>query len=244
VNDPHRPQGGSGSDLARLAALGHARAQAAHGADDARASLAANRNLKVAVGGYRGSPVKRLVLASLVTSVVGLVAMELVFRSAVRVPLDQRMPCEMAGGFIAFGCLWAYLFLPPTASRAAVEAERAWAASLPFPFERYFELLACDPSSQYRVRVELWWSTQGVDRPTLEGIVALFDPASRVLEVERGHAVFTTGPISGSTGIRVNRVSIYRNHRLAKAVHRLVDTVLLPIHKNGGLVRVRVSHDP
>ncbi len=60
-------------------------------------------------------------------------------------------------------------------------------------------------------------------------------------EAQGGHAAFNTGSISGFTGIRVNRSRVYRNHRLRKAVHRLVEVVLLPIHRNAPLASVKLS---
>src|SRR5262249_53938612 len=98
-----------------------------------------------------------------------------------------------------------YVFLPPTASRAAVEAERAWVASLPFTLERYFDVIGAQPEFECRLRVELSWTKQGVDARTLEGIIALFDTGSQVVEARGASATFVTGPISGRTGIRVNR---------------------------------------
>jgi hypothetical protein len=50
-----------------------------------------------------------------------------------------------------------------------------------------------------------------------------------------------TGSIDGSTGIAVNRRSILGNQNLARYVHRLVDVVLLPVHRNGAFAKVRIS---
>jgi hypothetical protein len=91
------------------------------------------------------------------------------------------------------------------------------------------------------VRVEVWWTGQPVDAQTLQGLIALFDTKSTVVEARADHAIFLTGPISGSTGIRVNRSPVYRNHRLGTEMHRLVDLVLLPLHRNAPFTRVKLS---
>ena len=241
--DPYRRQGEESQELARLAQQGQARLQAAHSGEDRRARAAAERNLRTALGPVRGAPLKRAILVLLVLCVIaqiaGLVLGELV-------ALDDLLgfslrPFRFAGLFASAWLFAGYLFVPPMASRASVEAERAWVASLPFPLDWYFELLASEPDASVRVRVELWWSTSGVDARTLAGILALFDTDSTVLEVHGAHASFTTGRISGMTGIRINRSNVYRNHRLGKAVHRLVEVVLLPIHRNAPLARVKLS---
>jgi hypothetical protein len=127
------------------------------------------------------------------------------------------------------------------ASDAAVEAERAWVAALPFRFDQYFDVLGAKPEAECRLHLELWWAGQGVDGHTLQGIVALFDTQSVVVQPQGGHAAFKTGPISGMTGIRINRHNVYRNHRLGKALHRLVEVVLLPLHRGAPLAHVTLS---
>jgi hypothetical protein len=241
--DPHRPVGGSSNELARLAEQGQARLQAEHRGQDVRAQAAADRNMRVAIGPVRGAPVKRAVLVLLVLSVVGLIAGVAITHVVIHDVFRRLalLPYGMAGLFASGGLLFLYLYLPPTASRAAVQAERVWVASLPFALERYFDVIAADPSSECRMQVELWWTTPGVDPRILQGIIALFDTESSVTESGGAHASFTTGSISGSTGIRVNGAHIYRNHRLGKAFHRLVDVVLLPIHRSAPLARVKLS---
>ena len=235
-NDPYRRHNEPSNELARLAQQGQARLHAANRGQDSGAQSAADRNLRTALGAVRGAPIRRLVLVLLVlcmpVAVGGLIA---TFANI------DFMPIGMGGIFSAAGLLSAYLLLPPMASRAGVEAERAWVASLPFALDWYFELLASDPQYETRVSVDVWWTTGGVDRATLQGVIALFDTESRVVEVHGGHASFTTGPISGMTGIRVNRVSVLRNHRLGTTVHRLVDEVLMPIHRNAPITRVKLS---
>lgn len=243
-NDPYRPHGGPGDELARLAQQGQARLQAAHRSQDRGAQEAADRNLRTAIGPVRGAPMKRAFLVLLVLSVLGAIAGVLVIilvAGGGGVAALNYMPIAFVGISMSFVLLFLYLFSPPMASRAGVEAERAWAASLPFALEHYFDVIAAEPDSEVRLRVELWWTAQGVDAGTLQGIIALMDTQSGVLEARGAYAAFATGPISGSTGIRINRANVYRNHRLGTAVHRLVDVVLMPIHQSRPLARVRLS---
>ena len=46
------------------------------------------------------------------------------------------------------------------------------------------------------------------------------------------------GLVSGITGIRINRVSIYRNHRLPAHIHAVVEQVLLTLHRSHPIARV------
>ena len=247
-NDPNRPYGGPNNELARLAQEGQARLQADHRGQDLIAQAAADRNVREAIGPVRGAPMRRAVLVLLVVSVVALVAGTIVLNVVVD-DVFKRMsfiPVAVVGLLASGGLLFLYLFMAPAASRAGIEAERAWAASLPFALERYFDVIAAKPEAECRLGVELWWTGQGVDARTLEGVVALFGTQTTVMsaprmEAQGAHASFTTGPISGSTGIRINRVYVHRNHHLGEAVHRLVEVVLMPLHRNGALARVRLS---
>jgi hypothetical protein len=243
-NDPYRPHGGGPSnELARLAQQGQARLQADQQGQSSSANAAADLNMRTAIGPVRGAPVRRAVLVLFVLSLVALIAGGVIAGLLTDNVFEMMrlMPVGMTGLFASVGLLVLYLFLPPTASRAGVEAERAWVASLPFPLEHYFDVIAAEPSGECQLRVELWWTTQGVDPRTLQGIIALFDTQSSVIDAHGTHASFMTGPISGSTGIRINRSYVHRNHRLGKAVHRLVDVVLMPIHRNAPLACVRLS---
>lgn len=239
-NDPY---GRGGDELARLAREGEARLRAAQQGQHASAGEAAERNLRTALGPVRGAPVRRALLAALGVCLAAIVVgVALAVTGGEREVFGVAIPIfANVSAFACFGLFSAYMFVPPMASRAGVEAERAWAASLPFPMDWYFELLASEPRALSRIRVELWWAGQGVDPQTLQGLIALFDTAARVERSDHAHAAFTTGPISGMTGIRVNRVPVYRNHRLGAAVHRLVDVVLLPLHRNAPLARVKLS---
>lgn len=242
ANDPYRPQLPSNDELQRLAREGQARLRAAHGHDAWTANADADRNLRTALGPVRGAPLRRAVLVLFVASLVPALA-SLALPSVLddAIGLGSRIQLTITTVFAAMGLLCLYLFMPPRASRAAVERERAWVASLPFTFDWYFELLASHPQAMSRLRVELWWSAEGVDLATLEGVVALFGTDARVSEIQGGYAAIVTGPISGRTGIRVNRSFVHRNHRLGMAVHRLVDRVLLPIHRSAPLARVKLS---
>lgn len=217
--------------------------QAAQQGQHASATEAAERNLRTALGPVRGAPVRRALLAALTVCLVTIaVGVAIAVTSGAREVFGVAIPIfANVSAFACFGFFAAYMFVPPMASRASVEAERAWAASLPFPMDWYFELLASEPRAVSAIRVELWWAGQGVDPHTLQGLIALFDTGARVERSDGAYAAIATGPISGMTGIRVNRSNVYRNHRLGTAVHRLVDVVLLPLHRNAPLARVKLS---
>ena len=88
--------------------------------------------------------------------------------------------------------------------------------------------------------IDLAWQSTGADERTLQGIVGLLDTEACVKSEAYGTTI-RTGRISGLTGIRINRASVYRNHRVAKYLHGLVDVVLMPVHRNRALASVRVT---
>jgi hypothetical protein len=233
VSDPN-------DELARLAQQGQARLAEAQHDHAFAADAAAERNIRTAIGGVRGAPVRRLLIVLCVLCSAGTIVGFAVSMSAGPFVMMHYMPAWMAGIFGSVGLLMLALFLPPLASRAAVDAERAWVASLPFALEHYFTVIGAGPAPECCLNVELEISRE-LAPGLVQGVIANYDPESRVLEASGTRIHFRTGPISGSTGIRINRSNVYRNHRLGKAVHRLVDVVLLPIHRSAPLARVKLS---
>ena len=239
-DDPYRPYPVTNPDdeLARLAQQGQRRIQAAAAGQSQHVQVEGSRHLRVAVGAVRGSTVRRafLVLAALgVLTLIAGFALVVANGDPVFVPLLPLGFASAMGGFMV------YVFMPPVASRAAMEAERAWVAALPFAFEGYFETLSAEPSAVCKLRIELVWQTVGADPATLQGVVGLLDTDARVTQAAADVATITSGVVSGATGIRINRVPVHRNHRVATYLHRLVEVVLLPVHRNRPLARVSVS---
>ncbi|MCY1077797.1 hypothetical protein [Archangium lansingense] len=56
--------------------------------------------------------------------------------------------------------------------------------------------------------------------------------------------MLSSAPISGGTGIRANKVPVFRNHRLVPYVHGLVEQVLAPLHERYPMKRVELSRFP
>ena len=239
-NDPYRPQQGTNPDdeLARLAQQGQRRIQAAAAGQSQVERVEGSRHLRVAVGAVRGSTFRR---AFLVLALLGLLTLIAGFALVVALGDLAFVPLLPLGFAAAMGGFMTFVFVPPLASQAAMAAERAWVASLPFELEGYFEVLAAEPSAVCKLRVELVWQTVGADPATLQGVVGLLDTDARVTERAADAATITSGVVSGATGIRINRVPVHRNHRVAAYLHRLVDVVLLPVHRNRPLARVSVT---
>lgn len=246
-HDPNRASGAEPSTLARLVAQGEARLRAVHRPADERAqTAAADRNLRIAIGAIRGAPIRRALLALILLCVVGLVAGGLTTDVLVAERFGHLVltPLGTTGAILPVWLVLLYAWVPPIASRAAVRDERAWIASLPFKLEHYVDVLSEVPEVSCRLRVELHWQGPGLSAHTLQCAVALFDARARVIEAREGFASFTSSPISGRFGPRTRRSYFaLRNHRLALAVHQLVELALVPIHRHAPLVRVRLSRD-
>src|SRR5207302_7649473 len=154
---------------------------------------------------------------------------------------NSFVPLIPIGFLTMFVTFMVYVFVPPLASRTQIATERTWIGSLPFPIEGYFDALAQEPRIFGRVQIDLVWRTAAADAGTLQGVFGVIDTDARVSQLDATTASVTTGTISGATGIRINGVPVYRNHNLAKYLHRLVDTVLLPLDRSVGLARVRLT---
>jgi hypothetical protein len=248
-NELHpRPEGPSDDgELARLAEEGQRRI---HAASDGRlhaAQATANKHLLHAIGAVRGSrprAIVPLIIVGTLTTIAGLGLTVLGTLTGSVHHLDTHgaigAPVVLAGVLTAIGAFLFYLFVPPVATPAQVDAERAWVASMPFGLEGYFETLSAQPETYVRLEIQLAWQAVGVDVSMLRGVVGLLDTEAQVTSTQDG-VTLATGKISGSTGVAVNRVPICGNHEVAKYLHKLVDVVLLPVHHNCPLTRVRVT---
>lgn len=247
-NDFHRhgrsPQP---SELERLAAEG-ARKHAAIADRNARlAARASSRNLAVAIGGYHSTPllvvlkyVHYLAIATLLVSIGLAIGTDLA--------LDLR-PVMGTAALSSFLLIFARVFIPPVATKGQCEAEQAWVRSLPFALNGYFEVLAGTPSFYRTLTITIAWAPGSpVPSPaTMVGAVRAVDPnATTPPSAAADGATFRwrTGQISGDTNIRVSGGSgtryVYRNHRIVKYVHDLVEKVLLPAHRGGPIASVTI----
>lgn len=78
------------------------------------------------------------------------------------------------------------------------------------------------------------------DPTLLHGIFGAVDPQASLDRMDASGARVTSGAVSGVTGIRINRVPVYRNHRLCASIHGVVEQVLLTLHRTYPLARVTV----
>ena len=234
--DPTPPD----AELARLAAEGERRIQEASTRRTAAQQGAGERNrarnIRVALGGYYGSPVGKASVALIVvgaTMLVGEIAWDI---------HDFAL-----GGLIFVWAVMLRVFVRPKATRARVEAEKAWTRSLPFGLDGYFEALGAAAQLSCKLTVTLAWIDPGLaaDDGTLHGLVGLLDTDARVVSREAGSAVIQSGRIEDRTRtrIQVNRATHYvrRNTPLVRYVHALVEQVLLPLHRAHPIARVTLE---
>lgn len=222
------------ADLRRLAREGAERRTSVETAAYADRKKAGHRNLRIAVGAYRGSALKRnLAVAVTGAGLVGTVVMIIVF--------EPKMSAAVI--LIALTLLLSVLLtMPPLASKEAIAAEEQWVAALPFRLEGYFEVLSGEPSVYRIVVYDLSWSGEDwAHAALLEDVVAAVDPKATVEPFADGRARVVSGPISGWTNIKRGKTSyVTRNHRIPAAVHAMVD-VLVSLHRRYPLARVSLT---
>jgi hypothetical protein len=247
-DEPYRQSEGS-SGAAKLARLAQEGERRIHAVSEGRSQVArseANKHLLLAIGAVRGSRGRVLIPLIVLGALTAIIGFVVTIRASQTMIFDHGanfafgVPLLFGGILAAVGAYLIYVFLPPTASPAQVDAEHDWIAKLPFALEGYFEALSAKPEISVQLRIELAWQTVGVELPTLQGILGLLDTEARVTGAS-DRATITTGMIDGSTGVAVNRAPICGNHRVAKYVHKLVDVVLMPVHDNRALASVRVT---
>lgn len=225
-------------ELARLAAQGEQRRMQA--ALDARhgQNRAGDRNLRIAIGAFRGSTLKRALLGVLIaTALSGVGAVVMAEKGASRGGVTS----------MAFGAtmcaLMLWVFVPPFASRAAVSAEELWVRTRPFRLVGYFDVLASSPRFQRSLRFRVQWQrgTRPPDHALIHAAIGAIDPGARVPSCDDSGAIVVSGPVSGHTGISSNRVPVYRNHRLPAHVHAVVEQFLVPLHRSHPIDEVFVE---
>lgn len=239
MQGPYRPPPGPGPDpeLARLAAQGQQRRMAMAQEHQAEMHSSGKGHLSTAIGAYRGSTLKRVMLAVIILSL----ASGALGAILAAVGLPEVTGFLVPGFVIAFVVFMIWVFIPPIASQGAIAAEQAWATSLPFQLAGYFEVLSGQPSFQRTVTFEIRWQPgpqRPPDRQLLISVISAVDPHARVQHADESSATLTTGAISGHTGIRVNRVPVYRNHRIPAHLHGLIDQVLVTIHRSHPIAMV------
>ncbi len=235
--EPYRP-GAAGPDpeLLRLAAKGAERR--AHAASTARVTQDrdGDRHLRLAIGAFRGSALRRALLVLPITS--ALVGGLLV--------LQQHGPDRGAVGALVFGATMAlfflWLFVPPLASRSAMAREAGWVEALPFELVGYFDMLSETPRLARHVTFEIQWKGGALppDRELLFGALGAVDPEACLESCSDSGAFIISGSVSGQTAIRKNRVPVYRNHALPPRVHAIVDQLLVPLHRSHPMAQVSI----
>ncbi|MFO0677039.1 MAG: hypothetical protein U0169_10910 [Polyangiaceae bacterium] len=197
-----------------------------------------DRNLRIAIGGFRGSTLKRVILGMVfVAAAAGVGA----------VVMTEKGPARGGVVAMAFGAtmctfmLW--VFVPPFASRATVSAEERWVGSHPFRLVGYLEVLALPPLFQRSLTFQLQWQpgTRPPEYSLLHGAIGAIDPGARVRWCGETAVTIVSGPVSGYTGISANRVPVYRNHRIPAHVHAVVEKFLVPLHRSHPIAEVSVE---
>ena len=252
MNDrPYRPAPDVSEDdaaLARLAAEGQHRIleASAREADARRDSdeKKHEKNVRIALGAYHGTPIRKAsyVLMGIGTLVIAAVGIESPDFGSAGVVVSF-----LAGMLAASSGLLMRVWSAPAATSATVAAEKAWAKSLPFALEGYFEMLAAEPTLECELVLELEWTPGRVPTPeTVQGLLGTWDTGARVQPLEEALCIrsgtFECGRIQnannwyGSDALRPTR------HLVGK-VHGLVTTVLQPLHRSHAIARVSLRRD-
>jgi hypothetical protein len=132
--------------------------------------------------------------------------------------------------------------LPPRASLAQVDKERAWVKGLPFEMEGYFLLLLFrDNRCQMVVDIE-WQGRPTPDVDKVQGALGVYDADARAEQVGDSIRVRSTW----LTGAFVDPFRTYisiggNNVQLVAYVHALISKVLQPIHRSHPIKRISVQ---
>jgi len=252
MNDrPYRPAPEVSEDdaaLARLAADGQHRileasALEADGRQDSD-ERKREKNVRIALGVYHGTPLRR---ASYALMGVGMLAIAAVGIESPDFGSAGVVASFLVGMLAATGGLLIRVWSAPAATSATLAAEKAWAESLPFAMEGYFEMLAAEPTLRCQLVLELEWAPGRVPTPEIvQGLLGTWDTGARVQSLEKalcirsgtfecGH-VYNANNWYGSDALRPTR------HLVGK-VHGLVTTVLQPLHRSHAIARVSLRRD-
>jgi len=245
---PDPPGSEADADLARLAARGQRRIFEANAAGASRAVSAEQLeekkrdwNIGLALAAYHGTPLRKACVALMGIGLLTILCAALFGRGMVAGGVGF-----IVGLLAVFGGYMAAIFIDPTATRAQVAAERAWAASLPFAMDGYFDLLAQDPVIACRLLVELTWKPGRTPAPEIvRGALGLWDAG---IGVEPGEASTMNARSSPFMCGRYSRsyaglTPPVPNRHLVGRVHGLVETVLLPLHRSCALERVSLRRE-
>jgi hypothetical protein len=231
------------AELQRLVAEGQRRIQQDQQSHAVVVREAGEDNLREALGGGYFTPLKKV---GIVMAGVG-VLLALV-PSLMSGPVSMLPSIlQIVGLFLALGSI-AVLSIGGggQASDANVAAERAWETAHPFPVDGYFDVLRGDPEPECVLVVVLEWRdpARAPSDGVLRGVLGVHDTAIRIDTNARDHARFRSGVISGDIGVRVNRVSVFKNVRIPPYVHGLVDRALAPLHRSHPIARVSLQRVP
>ncbi len=237
-DDPYRPPPAEPSaELAKLAAEGIARMRAAKPAKPALAPDPKGDQLRAALGDRYFSPLRVVGLSALALS-LPLVVVGVVAPSAT----GEAMGVPVVGVvLLVAGIIVSSTDAAKRATPGQVDAERRWVGALPFRLEGYLEALEHEPERECRLDVELQWESAAAmpSDDILLGVWGTQDTGARIHERSGDTVRVRSGTIvSPATQLRV--LTIYRNTRIPPFVHRLVDRVLVPIHRGHPLARVSI----
>jgi len=246
---PYRPEPSASeadAELARLAAEGQHRILEAHASgDDTRDR---ERRIRVALGAHYGTPLRKWCVAAAGIGLLATVLVAMVTPHLVGLAISVCVVGPLVLCFVS-------LVVEPAATRARVAAERAWATSLPFPVDGYFEVLGAEARLISHLEMTISWTDPRLPPSVdvLRGVFGRIDTEAQV-EAHQEAIVIRSGSISGYTGITRSATrsrqtgewtsgAVYRNTRFVAYVHRLVDEVLLPLHRSQSIARVSLTRD-
>lgn len=212
----------------------------------AEMQVAASTHLRTAIGAYRGSIFKRLLLGGIALGglFIAIAVVGGFLAQSVDADFIHLVPSVGPVGFmVSFASFMMYVFVPPYASAGAIAQEQAWMTSLPFSLRGYFEVMSMEPQHSVGLMLQITWrpGSRPPDPHLLQNVLAAADPHSRVEYADAQCARVITGAISGVTGIRVNRRPVYRNHKHAERIHAYVDRALMPLNQSHPIADVMIS---
>lgn len=231
-----QPRAKPSPELERLARRGRAARTTAVDTATEEAQVARDRHLREALAAVYGAPKRGMVKGAAAVCLLSAIFMVL---------LHESVPAPLGVATFALGIILAIsgAVMTPQATDAALEEERTWSRSHPFPLEGYFEVLSAKPRKTGGVRAHVTWKgdDEEVDEQLLADAFAAIDPAATLDHADDADVVFASGPINGDTGARTNRNAVLSNFAYPEYIHNLVTKVLVPLAKSHPIDKVRLE---
>jgi len=232
MSEPYRaneppPEQAHDAELERLVQAG---AQRRRGAASS-AERDADRNLRHAIGRYRGSSRRRV--AIVIAAIVVALAWALYF-ILVPNPLGKSAALLNIPMWVTILAVIAAIAVSPYASKEAIAAEEQWALSLPFRLEGYFTAISRPPVRSPTLQFDLVWRSDRIPaEDLLVNLLSTVTSNGKVMRLNDSGAELRDWVY---TGKGMTSISV-----APPRIHEMMEKVFVPLHRSYPIERVSVK---